>query len=90
MRDIGKEVFHVVGFGTEGKIAFHRKIKRCPERRAAQRVSAKNYQGRSPRYWTATFVGIKYQLFGDLLNSTNEIGSEFERPTQIASPSGHG
>jgi hypothetical protein len=26
--DIGKEVFHVVGFGTDGKIAFHRKIKR--------------------------------------------------------------
>src|ERR1700754_2680757 len=26
--DIGKEVFHVVGFGTDGKIAFLRKIKR--------------------------------------------------------------
>ena len=26
--DIGKEVFHVVGFGTDGKIAFPRKIKR--------------------------------------------------------------
>src|SRR3954454_16629194 len=26
--DIGKEVFHVVGFGTDGKIAFRRKIKR--------------------------------------------------------------
>ena len=26
--DIGKEVFHVVGFSTEGKIAFRRKIKR--------------------------------------------------------------
>ena len=24
--DIGKEVFHVVGFGTDGKIAFRRKI----------------------------------------------------------------
>ena len=26
--DIGKEVFHVVGFGTDGKIAFRRRIKR--------------------------------------------------------------
>jgi transposase len=26
--DIGKEVFHVVGFGTDGKVAFRRKIKR--------------------------------------------------------------
>src|ERR1700726_4112954 len=26
--DIGKEVFHIVGFGTDGKIAFRRKIKR--------------------------------------------------------------
>ena len=24
--DIGKEVFHLVGFGTDGKIAFRRKI----------------------------------------------------------------
>jgi hypothetical protein len=26
--DIGKEVFHVVGLGTDGKITFRRKIKR--------------------------------------------------------------
>jgi hypothetical protein len=26
--DIGKEVFYVVGFSTDGKIAFRRKIKR--------------------------------------------------------------
>jgi transposase len=26
--DIGKEVFHVVGFITDGKITFRRKIKR--------------------------------------------------------------
>src|SRR5512138_1931799 len=26
--DIGKEVFHVVGFGTDGRISFRRKIKR--------------------------------------------------------------
>src|SRR6266566_5422227 len=26
--DIGKEVFHVVGFGVDGKIAFRRKIRR--------------------------------------------------------------
>jgi transposase len=26
--DVGKEVFHVVGIGTDGKIAFRRKIKR--------------------------------------------------------------
>jgi hypothetical protein len=26
--DIGKEVFHIVGLGVDGKIAFRRKIKR--------------------------------------------------------------
>jgi transposase len=26
--DIGKEVFHIVGFGADGMIAFRRKIKR--------------------------------------------------------------
>src|SRR5215470_20036267 len=26
--DIGKEVFHIVGFGVDGKIAFRKKIKR--------------------------------------------------------------
>ena len=26
--DIGKEVFHIVGFGADGKIAFRRKIRR--------------------------------------------------------------
>ena len=26
--DIGKEVFHIVGFSTDGKIAFRRKVKR--------------------------------------------------------------
>ena len=26
--DIGKEVFHIVGFGTNGRMAFRRKIKR--------------------------------------------------------------
>ncbi len=26
--DIGKEVFHIVGFSTDGRIAFRRKIKR--------------------------------------------------------------
>jgi transposase len=26
--DIGKEVFHLVGFGADGKIAFRRKIRR--------------------------------------------------------------
>jgi transposase len=26
--DIGKEVFHIVGFNTDGRIAFRRKIKR--------------------------------------------------------------
>jgi len=25
--DIGKEIFHLVGFGTDGRIAFRRKIK---------------------------------------------------------------
>jgi transposase len=26
--DIGKEIFHLVGFGTDGKIAFRKKIRR--------------------------------------------------------------
>jgi transposase len=26
--DIGREVFHIVGFSTDGRIAFRRKIKR--------------------------------------------------------------
>jgi transposase len=26
--DIGKEIFHLVGFGADGKIAFRKKIKR--------------------------------------------------------------
>jgi len=26
--DIGKEVFHIVGFSTDGRIAFRRKVKR--------------------------------------------------------------
>ena len=30
--DIGKEVFHIVGFGIDGKIAFRRKIKRSCRR----------------------------------------------------------
>ena len=35
--DIGKEVFHLVGLGTDGTIAFRRKIRRsqppqCPSR----------------------------------------------------------
>jgi hypothetical protein len=30
--DIGKDVFHLVGFGTDGKIAFRRKIRRASER----------------------------------------------------------
>jgi hypothetical protein len=25
--DIGKEVFHIVGFGTDGKIAFRRNVR---------------------------------------------------------------
>ena len=28
--DIGKEIFHVVAFGVDGKIAFRRKIRRLP------------------------------------------------------------
>jgi len=31
--DIGKEVFHLVGFDADGKVALRRKIKRlCPRR----------------------------------------------------------
>jgi len=29
--DIGKEVFHIVGLGVDGKIAFRRKIKSHPK-----------------------------------------------------------
>jgi len=28
--DIGKQIFHLVGFSAEGKVAFRRKIKRPP------------------------------------------------------------
>ena len=34
--DIGKEVFHIVGFSTDGKIAFRRKIKRLTSARPSR------------------------------------------------------
>ena len=37
--DIGKEVFHVVGFGTDGKIAFRRKIIRREIAEACSRAA---------------------------------------------------
>ena len=36
--DIGKEVFHVVGLGTDGKIAFRRKIKRLALKEAFEKL----------------------------------------------------
>ena len=36
--DIGKEVFHIVGFGADGKIAFRRKIKRLALDRDLQKL----------------------------------------------------
>jgi transposase len=36
--DIGKEIFHVVGLGTDGKIAFRRKIKRLALKEAFEKL----------------------------------------------------
>ena len=36
--DIGKEVFHLVGLGTDGKIAFRRKIRRLGLKDAFERL----------------------------------------------------
>ena len=36
--DIGKEVFHLVGFGVDGKIAFRRKIKRLGLKEAFEQL----------------------------------------------------
>ncbi|HZR75930.1 hypothetical protein [Bradyrhizobium sp.] len=51
--DIGKEVFHVVGFGTDGKIAFRRKIKRLAlvETFSRGRESAWNGSMNASRSW---------------------------------------
>lgn len=40
--DIGKEVFHIVGFSANGKIAFRRKIKR---------LALADLQGLASEYW---------------------------------------
>ena len=37
--DIGKEVFHLVGFGADGKIAFRRKIKRLALKEAFEQLA---------------------------------------------------
>ena len=36
--DIGKEVFHLVGFGTDGKIAFRRRIRRLALKDAFEKL----------------------------------------------------
>ena len=36
--DIGKEIFHVVGLGTDGKITFRRKIKRLALKEAFEKL----------------------------------------------------
>jgi transposase len=38
--DIGKDVFHLVGFGTDGKIAFRRRIKRLALKDAFEKLPA--------------------------------------------------
>jgi hypothetical protein len=69
--DIGKEVFHIVGFSTSGRIAFRRKIKRLalvetfkklppsvsprPERRYIK--TAKRYRGSIARFFFDASVG---------------------------------
>ena len=37
--DIGKEVFHLVGFGADGKITFRRKIRRLGLKDAFERLA---------------------------------------------------
>ena len=37
--DIGKEVFHIVGLGVDGKIAFRRKIKRLGLEEAFEKLA---------------------------------------------------
>src|SRR4051812_29357925 len=36
--DIGKEIFHLVGFGTDGKIAFRKKIRRLDLKEAFEQL----------------------------------------------------
>ena len=38
--DIGKDVFHLVGFGADGKIAFRRKIRRLASQRRVREAAA--------------------------------------------------
>jgi len=53
--DIGKEVFHVVGFGTDGKIAFRRKFKReHGDHRATQNQRETSKQD----FWQRSGLGV--------------------------------
>ena len=38
--DIGKDVFHLVGFGADGKIAFRKKIRRLGSQRRLREAAA--------------------------------------------------
>src|ERR1700760_4970766 len=52
--DIGKEVFHVVGFDNNGKIAFRRKIKRLQA--VASESRALRQLGHQPKIIPAIYV----------------------------------
>ena len=52
--DIGKEVFHLVGFGADGKIAFRRRI-----RRLALRDDLDGHDGALPASHFFEFTGTK-------------------------------
>jgi len=47
--DIGKEVFHLVGFGTDGKIAFRRKIKRLALVETFKKLPPHRWHGSLPQ-----------------------------------------
>src|SRR5207249_11622880 len=52
--DIGKEVFHLVGFGVDGKIVFGRKIKRLGFAAVFEAIPSRAGMPRQPATSTAT------------------------------------
>jgi transposase len=46
--DIGKEVFHIVGFSAEGKVAFRRKIKRLALTETFKKFTLRGRNGGMP------------------------------------------
>jgi hypothetical protein len=53
--DIGKDVFHLVGFGVDGKIAFRRRIRRLDLKEVFEKlppcIVGMLSASRSSRYW---------------------------------------